>query len=407
MDPKRIQNYAHLIASVGGNVKAGDEVVIRAELDCPDFVCMVAEECYKLGAEKVNIDWTHQPFSKIDITYKSEDILGRLEEYEICRLKYRRDRLPVMLYLISEDPDGLKGIDQNKYAAALQERYKIIKPIRDAMDSRYKWCIAAVPGIKWAKKVFPHDDEKSAVEKLWEAILFTSRVDDDPVLAWKKHNDELQYRCDYLNALQIESLEYNDPNGTHLQIGMIPDALFMGGGEYTLSGEFFNPNIPSEEIFITPMRGKADGIVYSSRPLSYNGELIENFSIRFENGKAVQVQAEKNEELLQRMITMDEGASYLGECALVPYNSPIRESNLLFYNTLFDENAACHLALGEGFANCIKNYDKYTLQECREKGINSSLIHEDFMIGTATLNISAHTRDGKCVPIFRKGNWAF
>ncbi len=181
----------------------------------------------------------------------------------------------------------------------------------------------------------------------------------------------------------------------------------MGGGEDSLMGHFFNPNIPTEEIFVTPKKGEAEGIVYSSKPLCYQGQLIENFSIRFENGKAVEAHAEKNEELLQKMIAMDEGAAYLGECALVPYSSPINKSGILFYNTLFDENAACHLALGMGFANCLKDFDKYTLEECREKGINDSIIHEDFMIGTEDMSITAVTADGKNVEIFKNGEWAF
>ena len=275
------------------------------------------------------------------------------------------------------------------------------------MENRYQWCIAAVPGAAWAKKVFPDLPKGKAIEQLWQAILSTSRVTDDPIAAWDAHNRDLQNRCDYLNALGIRTLEYRSKNGTHLKVGMIDDAEFKGGGETSLQGIYFNPNIPTEECFISPKRGEAEGIVYSTKPLSYQGQLIENFSIRFEGGKAVEVHAQKNEALLKKMISMDEGAAYLGECALVPYDSPIRNSGLLFYNTLFDENAACHLALGMGFADTIKNYENYTLEECRAKGINDSIIHEDFMIGSEDLDIDAHTRDGRIVPIFRAGNWAF
>ena len=190
-------------------------------------------------------------------------------------------------------------------------------------------------------------------------------------------------------------------------MGLIPEGQFCGGGETSLQGIFFNPNIPTEEVFISPKRGVAEGIVYSTKPLSYQGQLIENFSIRFEGGKAVEVHAEKNEALLQKLISMDEGASYLGECALVPYNSPIQNSGLLFYNTLFDENAACHLALGMGFADTIKDFEHKTLDECRALGVNDSMIHEDFMIGSADLSIDGHSADGKTYPIFRNGTWAF
>ena len=230
---------------------------------------------------------------------------------------------------------------------------------------------------------------------------------DDPIQAWADHNKDLHDRCAYLNSLGIEELHYEASNGTNFTVGMIPQAEFKGGGDTSLQGIFFNPNIPSEECFISPMRGKADGIVYATKPLSYQSQLIENFWIRFKDGKAVEWDAEKNKDLLTKMITMDEGASYLGECALVPYDSPISNSGILFYNTLFDENAACHLALGKGFADTIKDFEKYSLDECRKMGINESMIHVDFMIGCKDLNITAKTRDRRTVQVFKDGNWAF
>ncbi len=403
-----LRKYAKLIARVGVKIRKGQDVVIQAELDQPEFVEMLTDECYKAGARKVTVEWSHQPLQKYHVRHRSLKTLSTLDDWEVAKLEHYADTLPCRIYLISEDPDGLCGINQEKNAKALQARYKVIKPIRDKMENKYQWCIAAVPGVKWAKKVFPGERASRAVELLWEAILKTSRVDEDPEEAWRKHNEDLARRCEYLNSLGIESLEYKSSNGTDFKVGMIPDALFCGGGEYALgSGNYFNPNIPSEEVFTTPKRGEAEGIVYSTKPLSYRGELIEDFSIRFEGGRAVEVKAKRGEELLKQMISMDEGASYLGECALVPYDSPIRNSGILFYNTLFDENAACHLALGMGFSNCLKDYEKYTLDECREKGINDSQIHEDFMIGSEDLSITAHTRDGRDVPIFRDGNWAF
>lgn len=403
-----LRKYAKLIARVGVKIRKGQDVVIQAELDQPEFVEMLTDECYKAGARKVTVEWSHQPLQKYHVRHRSLKTLSTLDDWEVAKLEHYADTLPCRIYLISEDPDGLCGINQEKNAKALQARYKVIKPIRDKMENKYQWCIAAVPGVKWAKKVFPGERASRAVELLWEAILKTSRVDEDPEEAWRKHNEDLARRCEYLNSLGIESLEYMSSNGTDLKVGMIPDALFCGGGEYALgSGNYFNPNIPSEEVFTTPKRGEAEGIVYSTKPLSYRGELIEDFSIRFEGGRAVEVKAKRGEELLKQMISMDEGAAYLGECALVPYDSPIRNSGILFYNTLFDENAACHLALGMGFSNCLKDYEKYTLDECRAKGINDSQIHEDFMIGSEDLSITAHTRDGRDVPIFRDGNWAF
>ena len=404
-----LQRYARLIARKGVNVQKGQEVMILADLDQPDFVRMTVEECYRAGASKVTVEWNFQPLAKLHYRYRSVRTLSKMEKWEIEKLAHRAEKLPAMIYIDSADPDGLRGINQEKVAKAQKATYPIIKPYRDKMENKYQWCIAAVPGEKWAKKVFPNLRVSAAMEKLWETILYTSRADgDDPLLAWDKHNLDLRKRCKYLNDLGIEELHYTSANGTDFRVGLIPDALFLGGSEYTLGSNVeFNPNIPSEEVFTSPMKGKAEGKVVSTRPLSFRGELIENFSITFHEGKAVEVSAEKNEELLRTMISMDDAAAYLGECALVPYDSPIQNSGVTFCNTLFDENACCHLALGSGFENCIKDYDKYTLEECREKGINDSIIHVDFMIGAEDLSIDAITRDGKTVPIFRDGNWAF
>ncbi len=407
MKKTKLKQYASLIANVGARVQKGQEVMIFAELDQPEFVKMVVDECYKAGASRVDVEWSYQPLTKLHVRYRSLKTLGTVLDWEVEKLKRRVEVLPVMIYLLSEDPDGLNGINQKKYSKGSQERYKVIKPFRDKMENKYQWCIAAVPGVEWAKKVFPNCRKNEAVEKLWEAILLTSRCGDDPKKEWDDHNADLKNRCDYLNSLDIESLHYTSSNGTDFTVGLIEGSQFLGGGEYTLSGNYYNPNIPSEEVFISPKKGEAEGIVYSTMPLSYRGELIENFSIRFENGKAVEAKAEKNENLLNELISMDEGSAYLGECALVPYDSPIRNSGILFYNTLFDENAACHLALGEGFSSSIVGNENMTLEECREKGINKSIVHEDFMIGSQDLDITAKTRDGKTVQIFKNGNWAF
>ena len=402
-----LREYAKLIVRRGVNVQKGQEVLIRAGLDQPEFVAMVVEEAYKAKAKKVTVQWEYQPLDKLHYRYRSLKTLGTVEEWEKARQEHYCEALPCRIYLESDDPDGLKGINMEKVSKARQMQYPILKPYRDRRENKDQWCIAAVPGAAWAKKVFPGMRTSTAMEKLWEAILTTSRVTEDPVKAWDAHNADLQGRCDYLNSLHIRSLHYTAENGTDLTVGMIPEARWCGGGETSLQGIFFNPNIPTEECFISPMRGKAEGIVYATKPLSYQGQLIEGFSIRFENGKVVEVKAEKGEELLKTMVSMDEGAAYLGECALVPQKSPISESGLLFYNTLFDENAACHLALGMGFADTIRDFQNKTLDECRALGVNDSMIHEDFMIGCDSMNIDAICEDGKVVPIFRGGNWAF
>ena len=353
------------------------------------------------------VHFDHQPLTKLDVRHQSLKTLSTVETFEEERLKYMADHMPCRLFLDSEDPDGLRGINMEKLSRSQQAQYPITRPYRDRIDGKHQWCIAAVPGAAWAKKVFPGERTGRAVERLWEAILATSRVDEDPVAAWEAHNANLLRRCNALNGMGIESLHYRAANGTDLRVGMIPEAIFCGGGETTDKGVFFNPNIPTEECFISPKRGEAEGIVHSSKPLSHQGQLIEDFWFRFEGGRVVEAHAEKNDDLLQKLINMDEGVRYLGECALVPFDSPINRTGLIFYNTLFDENACCHLALGRGFADTIRGGLDMTQEQLAAVGVNDSMVHKDFMIGTADLSITATCRDGREVPIFRDGTWAF
>ena len=400
-----LREYAKLIAQVGANVQKGQEVIIYAGLDQPEFVQMVAEECYKCKAREVTVQWMYQPLEKIHTRYQSVKTLGEVKDWQKARFEHYCESKPCKIHIISDDPDGLKGMNMAKLAKARKLRYPIVKEYNDRLDGMQQWVIAAVPGKAWAKKVFPGLRTSVAMEKMWEAILTTSRVNEDPVAAWKAHNADLKARCEFLNNLGIEKLHYTADNGTNLTVGMISEAMFCGGSETSRQNIVFNPNIPTEECFISPMKGQAEGIVYSTKPLSYQGQLIENFWIRFENGKAVEVGAEKGEALLQQMVSMDEGAGYLGECALVPQASPICESGILFYNTLFDENAACHLAFGEAYP-CIKGGRQMTKEQLKEAGLNDSFTHVDFMIGTKDLSIVGTTHDGREIPVFVDGNFA-
>ena len=408
-----LREYARLLVRSGIAVKKGDHVIINAGLDQPEFVKMVVEECYRAKAAKVMVEWGYLPLTKLNVNNMSQKLLGTVEAFEEAKLKYRLDKNPAMLYLASDDPDGLKGINQKKYSQAMIEKMKVIKPYRDQMDNKYKWCIAGVPGEAWAKKVFPGVRASVAVEKLWNAILLTSRVIDkdgkllDAVAEWDKHNESFKSRCDILNKAELVELRYKASNGTDLKVGLIEQGSFMGGGEDTLGGEYFNPNIPTEEVFTSPKAGVCEGIVYSSMPLSWRGEIIDNFSLRFEGGKVVEVKAEKNEELLKTMVSMDEGAAMLGECAFVPYDSPIRQSGIMFYETLFDENAACHFAIGRGFTNTIVGYENYTNEEMKEMGVNDSSLHVDFMVGTKDMSIIGVKKNGEELVIFENGLWAF
>ncbi|MBD5085815.1 MAG: aminopeptidase [Clostridiales bacterium] len=407
MKKKVLKEYAKLIAQKGVNIQKGQEVWITASLDQPEFVEMLVGECYALGAKEVVVDWQHNPLVVLNSKYMSQSTMNEFKDWQIERMKYQSEILPARIYLDSDDPDGLKNARQDKIAKEKMAKYPIRKPYIDAMDNKYQWCICAVPSVAWAKKVFPNERASIAVEKLWEAILYTSRAESTPIENWNRHNADVHAKCDYLNSLNLKYLEYSASNGTNLKVELLENADFLAGSEKTLQGVEFNPNIPSEEVFTTPKAGSVEGIVYATKPRSYQGALIENFWIKFEDGKVSEVHAEKNEDLLKQMVAMDEGAKMLGECALVPYDSPISNSGILFYNTLFDENASCHLALGRGFSNCIKNFEKYTQEDFDKMGVNTSMIHVDFMIGSSDMNIVGITKEGKKIQIFKDGNWAF
>lgn len=407
MKKSLIRNYAKLIARVGANVQKGQRVVITAQLDQPDFVCMLAEECYRAGASDVVVEWQYQPLEKLASRFETVKELAYVSPWEEEKLKGRARELPVTIKLLSADPDGMKGADREKITLASMARSAITKPYTDAMTNRHQWCVAAVPSAGWAKKIFPEERVGRAVERLWELILQTSRADGkDPLTDWMWHNRALRDKCDKLNALDLVSLEYWSSNGTRLKVGLIREAQFISGKKSTVSGNYFNPNIPTEECFTTPKRGEAEGIVYAVKPLSYGGELIEDFWLRFEGGKAVACGAKRNGALLEKILSMDEGAAYLGECALVPFDSPINRTGILFYNTLFDENACCHLALGRGYSNTVIGFEKMAKSDFSALGVNDSMIHVDFMIGAEDLEIIGVTAEGERVAIFEGGNWS-
>ncbi|MDD6995241.1 MAG: aminopeptidase [Candidatus Borkfalkiaceae bacterium] len=408
MRKSQLKKYAKLLVKAGLNVKKGQTVFVQAGLDQPEFVATVVEECYKAGAREVYVEWSYQPAEKLNALYMSQEDLSRLTPWGEAKWAYKAEKYACRLFIESEDPDGMKGVDVQKMSEARKALFPQVKKYRDLLENRHQWCIAAVPGAAWAKKVFPDLSEKRAIEKLWQAILYTSRADGkNPIAAWKEHNANLKKRCEYLNSLSLTALEYKSANGTDFKVWLNEDGVFAAGSEKTRGGRVFHPNIPSEEVFTSPKAGKAEGIVYSTKPLSYQGELIENFSVRFTGGKVTEVKAEKGEEQLKKMVAMDEGAAMLGECAIIPFDSPINNSGILFYNTLFDENASCHLALGKGFNECLKDYDKYSDEECKRRGINESMIHVDFMIGSRDMNITGVTASGERVAILKDGNWAF
>ncbi|MBR4287725.1 MAG: aminopeptidase [Clostridia bacterium] len=402
------KKYARLIARVGVNIKKGQPVRIYCEADQHEFITILVAECYKAGASRVEVDWAFQAVTKLNYKHRSLKSLSEVPAWQEERLKLMVEEVPCRIYIESEDPYGLAGVNREKMQKSQMARYKITKKYSDALENKDQWCIAAVPSYAWAKRVFPNETKNKAYNMLWDAILETVYVtkDNDPEEAWRNHNANLKKRTAYLNDKKFDYLHYKSANGTDFKAWLIPESHWCGGGETTLSGNFFNPNMPTQEVFISPKKGLAEGKVVSTKPLSWQSQIIDDFYIVFKDGKAVEWDAKVGKDLLDKMLSMDEGAKYLGELALIPHDSPIANTGILFYNTLFDENASCHVALGRGFCDTIDGFEEKSLEECQALGVNDSMIHVDFMIGAPDLEITGY-KDGVAYPIFKNGNWAF
>jgi len=409
MKKTTLRKYAKLIVRVGANVQKGQPVLLYVSVDQHEFAAMVAEECYRAGASRVDMEWSCQPITKLAYRHQSLRTLSKVPTWKEEKLKLMAAEYPCRIHIISDDPDGLRGVNMEKVQKANVATYPIIKPYRDAIESKHQWTIAAVPSVEWAKKVFPDLKKNQAVEALWQEILKAVHVseaaDNDPIAEWAAHNENFRKRCSWLNEKKFDYVTYKSASGTDFRADLIPEGIWCGGGETTKQGIYFNPNLPTEEIFTSPMAGKAEGKLVATKPLSYQGQLIDRFWIRFENGSAVEWDAEVGKDVLDKMITMDEGAKRLGELALIPKNSPINESGILFYETLFDENASCHVALGAGYNDTIEGHLEKSNEECRALGINESMIHVDFMIGADDMEITGW-KNGVATPIFRNGTWA-
>ena len=408
MKEEILKNYAKLIVEIGVNVQKGQDVVINASVDDAYFVKYVVEAAYQAGAREVSVDWSYQPITKLDYAYQSVETLKELPEWFLKKKEYRVQQLPAMIHIVSEDPDGLSGIDQTKILEVQKAIGPTLMKYREQMDNKFQWTIVGIPGEKWAEKIFPNLPKEKAMESLWDAILKVTRVYGNPIENWKEHNANLYIKTKKLNELGIKTMRYASKNGTDFTVDIHSEMNFLAGGETTYSGVFYNPNMPTEECFTSPIKTSANGIVMATKPLSVRGVLVDNFGFRFENGKVVEVLCENQEykDVLMNLVSTDEGASMLGEVALVPFDSPINQTNLLFYNTLYDENACCHLAIGRAFNECIKDYQNKTEEQIKAIDLNTSMIHVDFMIGSQDLSIIAETYDGKTVQIFKDGTWA-
>ncbi|WP_187274518.1 aminopeptidase [Paenibacillus sp. N3.4] len=404
-----LNKYAELIVRVGLNIQSGQTLWINAPIDHPALVRLISRKAYELGAKHVHIEWQDEISTKIKYMYAPDEAFHEYPAWRAQALDELADNNGAYLWIDADDPELLKDVDPARMAANAKAAGPKLVKWREFMSSyKMTWSIVAAPSAAWAQKVFPHLEEDAAISALWEAIFQAARVDqENPVLTWNDHNQTLRSKREQLNEKQYRKIHYHAP-GTELTVELLDNHIWRGGSATNGTGGFdFNPNIPTEEVFISPHRLGTNGTVRSTKPLSYQGSLINNFTITFDKGRVVDYSAEQGYESLKAMIEMDEGAHYLGEIALVPHRSPISDSNLIFFNTLYDENASNHLALGRAFPTCIVGGTTMSKEEQIQAGLNVSLIHVDFMIGSADMDIDGEHADGSREPIFRKGNWAF
>ncbi|MGN0286589.1 MAG: aminopeptidase [Atopobiaceae bacterium] len=401
--------YATLLVRKGAAVQQGSELVVFAPVERADFVRRVVRAAYKAGAAHVTVIWSDDEITRL--TYENVDIerLRHTPSWKREQLDSLAQAGASFLFLEGTDPSVLKGIDPAKPAAVSHARNTECKAFRDGMDfGRNVWCIAGVPVAKWACHVFPGLSPEEAVYRLWVAILEVSRAaGDDPQSEWERHNANFEKNKRILNTYAFDSLHYTSSNGTDLTLGLNHGHIWEGGAGRTVDGKVFFPNIPTEEVFTSPDRNRADGVVHSALPLVHAGQVVRDFWFKFQAGKVVDFGASEGKDVLAHILKTDEGACRLGECALIAKNTPIRESGVLFYDTLYDENASCHLALGMGFPECIDGGFQMTKEQLVEHGVNQSSTHVDFMIGSDDLNVTGLTADGQEVPVFVDGLWAW
>ncbi|MDO5041572.1 MAG: aminopeptidase [Peptoniphilus sp.] len=404
---EKLYKYSELIIKKGLNIKEGDILVIRSQVKNIDFVNILAEIAFKEGASDVKINFRDENFSKLRYEYVSEDVLKDIPQHFVDEQNYYMDKKAKFLSLTGEDPNLFKDIDSEKLKISMIANSTALKSFSDKMmNNETSWCVAGAAVSSWAKVVFPDLSEDEAVDKLWDLIFYTSRTDsEDPVKEWEKHISDLKKRSAFLNESKFALFEIKSDNGTDLKLKMPKNYFFAGAEDTNAAGETFIANIPTEEVFSMPHKLGVDGIVYNTKPLNLNGSIVDDFFLKFADGKVVDFHAEVGYEVLKNLLDTDEGAKRLGEIAFVPYDSPISNTNVMFYNTLYDENASCHLALGKAYPSSIKGGDKLSAEELEALGANDSLVHVDFMIGDKSTNIWGYTEDGEKIQIFKDGNF--
>ncbi|MEL1136498.1 aminopeptidase [Desulfitobacterium sp. THU1] len=409
MNDQLLEKYAQLIVKSGVNLQPNQILVINSPLECAEFTRKIAGIAYQVGAKDVAIFWKDELMSKIRFLQAPDAIFDEFPEWQKAfYLDYSRQGA-AFLSISASDPELMKEVNPDRIVRAQRASSTALKEYRDRLMSNHNpWCVVSVPTQAWAKKVFPNVSINEAMDKLWDAIFKSVRADqEDPVKAWQIHKENLNRSMNILNTHRFRTLHFENSLGTDLWIELPEGHLWVAGADITPEGIEFIANMPTEEVFTLPKRAGVNGKVFSSLPLNYNGSLIKNFSLTFKDGRIIDFSAEEGLESLAALINTDEGSHYLGEVALVPDNSPISNSKILFYNTLFDENAACHLAIGKAYPVCLENGDKLSESELTTAGVNESMVHEDFMIGTPDLKITGITSSGDEVPVFSQGNFAF
>ena len=405
---KQLSRYADLAVNVGVNIQPNQYLYINASTETAEFVRLITEVAYEAGARQVFVDWSDDIISRMRYEKAPADSFAEFPEWKVMEREQLAEKGAAFMSIVSQSPDLLKGIESSRIGDFQKAAGQALDKYRQYVQSdKISWTVIAAPSKAWASKVFPELSEQEQVPALWTAIFKAVRTDkENPIQEWITHDTNLHAKVDYLNGKRFRKLHYK-ASGTDLLVELPEGHLWCGAGSVNEKGHSFMANMPTEEVFTVPLKTGVNGHVSSTKPLSYGGNIIDNFKITFKDGRVTDVTAEQGEDVLQRLIDTDEGAKHLGEVALVPDASPISQSGLLFYNTLFDENASNHFALGSAYAFCIEGGKTMSREELEKNGLNQSITHVDFMIGSKEMDIDGIYDDGTSEPVFRKGNWAF
>lgn len=409
MERLMLEKYAELLVRTGINIQKGQLLVVTTPIECADFARIVTEKAYDSGAKEVIVRWMDELSDKIRFERAADEVFEEVPEWIVPYLEGYANKGAAFLRIAASDPELMKDVDPKRISLQNKTMSTALQAYRSRlMSNKNVWCVASIPTEAWAKKVFPEKTPEEATKLLWDAIFKSVRVDEeDPVKAWEEHQANLNERLDFLNGHSFKKLKYKSGIGTDVEVELPEAHIWFGGGDDSEDGYRFVANMPTEEVFTLPHSQGVNGKIVSSMPLNYNGNLIDSFSLTFKDGLVVDFEAETGYDTLKELLDTDEGAKRLGEVALVPYDSPISNQKILFYNTLFDENASCHFALGKAYPICVKGSEDMDAEALEAAGANESLTHVDFMVGTSDLEITGVKADGTEVKIFEKGNFAF